>query len=78
MKVIIRKKTYDTDVDTKLGAKSFGEFGQADGYEEQLFVTADGGHFLYGIGGPSSPYAEPQINSLSKVKAEAWKKENMA
>jgi len=77
MIAIISKKTYDTDVDTKVGSKFVGEFGQPDGYEEHLFVTAGGNHFIYGVGGPSSPYAEPTIKKALKKEAEAWKKENM-
>ncbi|MCL1844794.1 MAG: hypothetical protein FWF77_02710 [Defluviitaleaceae bacterium] len=76
MKAVINKKTYDTDVDTKLGTKCVGAFGQADGYEEHLYVTSGGNHFFYGVGGPESPYAEPTINRALKKEAVAWKKEN--
>ncbi|MCL1861993.1 MAG: hypothetical protein FWF78_00315 [Defluviitaleaceae bacterium] len=76
MQAIIRKKTYDTDDATKLGTKCAGEFGSPEGYEEQLFVTKEGNHFFYGVGGSSSPYAEPAIKTATKKVADAWKKEN--
>lgn len=76
MKVILNKKTYDTDNSTLLGSKCVGEFGQPDGYEEQLFVTKDGYFFLYGVGGPDSSYAKPTIKRASKNTADAWKKDN--
>jgi hypothetical protein len=76
MVAVINKKTYDTDVDTKLGTKTVGAFGQPDGYEESLYVNAGGNHYLYGVGGPESPYAEPVIKKALKKEADAWKKEN--
>ena len=76
MKATIKKKTYDTDVATSIGHKYFGEFGQSDGYEEQLFVTEGGQHFLYGVGGADSPYSEPEIKPFTNKEADAWKKEN--
>ncbi|MCL1878065.1 MAG: hypothetical protein FWF80_04340 [Defluviitaleaceae bacterium] len=76
MKAIINRKAYDTEDATKLGTKCIGEFGQADGYEESLYVTAGGDHFFYGVGGLDSPYAEPAIKRALKKEAVAWKKEN--
>ena len=76
MKATIKKKTYDTDNAKSLGSLYFGEFGQTDGYEEQLFVAEDGQHFIYGIGGSDSPYSEPVIKLLSNKEAESWMKDN--
>lgn len=72
----ISKKVYDTDQASNLGCKYVGEYGQPDGYEERLFVNEDGQHFLYGIGGSESKYAEPTIELLSTEQADEWKKEN--
>ena len=77
MKATIRKKEYDTDEAKSLGIKYTGEFGQPDGYEEQLFVTEEGLHFIYGAGGPESPYAEPTIKPLTELQTEKWKKNNI-
>jgi len=76
MKAVIRKINYDTDSATFVGKKCFGEFGQADGFEEQLLIAESGHLFLYGVGGADSPYAEPKIKPISKDKAAEWKKEN--
>ncbi|MCL2199765.1 MAG: hypothetical protein FWB80_12675 [Defluviitaleaceae bacterium] len=75
MKAIINKKTYDTDDATKLGTKNVGEFGQANGYEEHLYMTKDESHFFYGVGGPKSPYPEAKIKRATKPMVEKWKKE---
>ncbi|MCL2356438.1 MAG: hypothetical protein FWC70_04645 [Defluviitaleaceae bacterium] len=76
MKTIISKKTYDTEDSAKIGSKCVGDFGQPDGYEEQLFETKDGFFFLYGVGGENSPYAKPAIKRASKKVADAWRAEN--
>ena len=76
MKATISKKTYDTDTATHLGGRYSGAFGQPDGFEEQLFVTKAGQHFIYGVGGSDSPYAEPEIKLVSEEQAELWRKEN--
>jgi hypothetical protein len=76
MKAIINKKTYNTDTSKQLGSKCVGEFGQPYGYEEQLFVTKSGLHFLYGTGGADSPYVEETITALTDDEAACWKKEN--
>ena len=77
MKTTIKKKTYDTDTATHLGGRYFGEFGQPDGYEEQLFAAETGQHFIYGVGGSDSPYAKPEIKLISEEQAEHWMKETV-
>ena len=47
-------------------------FGDAAGYEESLMKTPGGKYFLYGVGGPESPYAAETIVRLAAAKAEAW------
>ena len=78
MKLIIKRKTYNTDTATQLGFKYSGEFGEPNGYEERLYVTAKGQHFIYGTGGPESLYSEPAIKLLTDGEAKNWKKENNA
>ena len=77
MRKLINKKTYDTSTAKLLGVKNVGEFGQPDGYEEQLFVTKNKEHFIYGNGGPESKFTKPVITLITDKEAEAWKKENI-
>jgi len=76
MQALINKKTYDTEDAIKLGCRSVGVFGQSFGYEEQLFVTKSGQHFIYGVGGPDSLYVDPEITLITSGEAEIWKKDN--
>ena len=77
MKKIIKGKTCNTETAEQLGTKYVGMFGQADGYEEQLYITKTKQHFIYGNGGPESKYIQPTIELLTDTEAEAWKKENI-
>jgi hypothetical protein len=72
MKVIINEKEYGTYDAKCLGYRHIGDFGQHEGFEEQLFLAADGQHFIYGVGGPESPYIEPEINLLTPEEAKVW------
>ena len=76
MKKLINKKWYDTATATQLGVKYAGEFGDADGYEEQLFVTKSKQHFIYGNGGLESKYTQPTIELCTEKQAADWLKEN--
>ncbi len=73
MKKIICKVEYDTEASTLVEKHTFGNFGDADGYEESLYVTADGKYFLYVNGGAESVYPEENIKRMSAAKAEEWK-----
>ena len=75
MKKVICKVEYDTDTAEFIQKKTFGNFGEASGYEECLFKTPDGKFFIYGNGGEESPYAEETIKRMSAAKAEEWKAE---
>ena len=72
MKKIICKVEYDTAASELVAKKTFGNFGDADGYEESLYVTADGKYFLYTNGGEDSPYNKEDIKRMSKAKADEW------
>ena len=74
MKKIICKVEYDTEHAELVQKFTEGEFGSAEGYEESLYVTADGKFFLYVNGGAASPYKEENIVRMSKAKAEEWQK----
>jgi hypothetical protein len=71
----IDKKVYDTDKDEHLGFKYVGVFGHLNGYEEQLFVTKKGQHYIYGVGGPESIYVKPTIKLLTPEEADLWEHE---
>ena len=76
MKKIICKKEYDTDASSVVKKITAGEFGDPAGYEETLYVTADGFYFLYTNGGAESKYATEDITRKSKAAAEKWLSEN--
>ena len=72
MKKIICKVEYDTAASEVIMKRTFGQFGDPNGYEETLYKTADGKYFLYVNGGAQSPYAEENIKRMSAAKAEEW------
>jgi hypothetical protein len=76
MKKIVKGKQCDTETAQQLGVKYVGEFGQANGYEEQLFVNKRNQHFIYGNGGTESKYTRPTIELFTEEEAENWLKEN--
>ena len=49
-----------------------GNFGDANGYEETLYVTEKGNYFIYVNGGAESPYPTEDIKRLAKNKVDAW------
>jgi len=76
MKKTICKKVYDTETATVVKKITNGAFGDPAGYEETLYVTADGFYFLYTNGGAESKYATEDIQRKSKAAAEKWMSEN--
>jgi len=72
MKKIICKVEYDTETSELVCKRTFGQFGDPDGYEETLYKTEGGKFFLYTFGGAESKYAEEGIKRLSAAKAEEW------
>ena len=74
MQKIICKKLYDTDASEIVKKVTYGSFGDADGYEETLYVTADGAYFLYENGGDASIHPTENIKRMSKKSAEEWLK----
>lgn len=72
MKKMICKVEYDTETSVIVEKRTFGAFGDADGYEETLYKTENGKFFLYTNGGEASPYAKEDIKRLSAAKAEEW------
>ena len=75
MKKKINGKMCDTESAKHLGFRFIGEFGEDHGYEERLYVTKTKQYFIFGSGGPASPYPKPDIKLLTKEHAEEWEKE---
>ena len=73
MKKIICKVEYNTETAEVVASYTSGEFGDATGYEEVLYVTPDGKYFLYTNGGEESIYPKESITRMSAEKAKAWK-----
>jgi hypothetical protein len=69
---IICKKVYDTSESIIVKKVTYGNWGDADGYEETLYQTLDGAFFLYVNGGEESKHPEEKITRMSKSKAEEW------
>jgi hypothetical protein len=56
MKKVIDGKIYNTETATKV--EYYSNFSTGfDNYDETLYLTKKGVWFLYGSGGPASPYA---------------------
>ena len=72
MKKIICGTEYDTSASTVVKKVTNGYFGDPAGYEETLYVTADGFYFLYTNGGSESKYTTEGIKRLSKAAADEW------
>ena len=72
MKKIICKVEYDTEVSELIEKRTFGNFGDVDGYEESLYKTEGGKFFLYVNGGEESAHPEENIVRMSAAKAEEW------
>ena len=72
MKKIIKGRIYDTSTAKQLNFKYAGEYGDADGYEEKLYLTKSGQYFIFGTGGLDSPYPKPTIKPITKEEANEW------
>ena len=69
MKKIICNKEYDTEKSEIVKKFAYGNFGDADGYEETVYLTPDGSYFLYVNGGAESRYTKEDIKRMSKKTA---------
>lgn len=76
MQKIICGKVYDTTSSEIVKKNTFSYYGDPMGYEETLYVTADGYYFLYTNGGADSKYTTEQIKRVSNKAAEQWLKNN--
>lgn len=76
MKKVICGAEYDTAASTIVKKVVSGVWGDTCGYEETLYVTAEGKYFLYTNGGADSKYPTESIKRMSKKAADAWVLEN--
>ena len=74
MQKTICKKLYDTETATLIKAYSFGNLGDSNGYEEDLYQTPEGLYFLHVGGGADSIYPTEDILRLAKTKVKEWLK----
>lgn len=72
MQKIICKKLYDTETSEIVKKVTSGFYGDPCGYEETLYVTAEGNYFLYTNGGEQSIYPTENIKRMSKKVADEW------
>ena len=72
MRTIINKRSYNTEKDSLVGHRIFGEYGDSKGYEEFLYCTFSKQYYIFGQGGEESRYPSPTITLVRKTKAKAW------
>ena len=72
MKKIICGTEYDTATSAIVKKVVNGYYGDPCGYEETLYVTAEGKYFLYTNGGAESKYTTEKIARMSKKSAEEF------
>ncbi|MCL2089200.1 MAG: hypothetical protein FWH14_06930 [Oscillospiraceae bacterium] len=63
---------YDTENSRKVGTRAEGAFGDADGFEENLYQTKRRMYFLHGIGGSQSKYEQETIVPIKADQAKEW------
>ena len=76
MQKTICKKLYDTETATLIKAYAFGNLGDSNGYEEDLYQTPEGLYFLHVGGGEASIYPTEDILRLAKTKVKEWLKDH--
>ena len=76
MKKTVCRVEYDTDSAELIKKRTYGELGDADGYEESLYVNEKGNYFLYVNGGADSIYPSEDIKRLAKNKVDQWMAEH--
>ncbi len=63
---------YDTTSSTIDKKFTYGKPGDADGYEETLYITNDGKYFIYTNGGPMSKYTTENITAIEREDVKNW------
>lgn len=63
---------YDTAASTIEKKFTSGVPGDPRGYEETLYVTAEGKYFIYTYGGAESKYPTENITPITRENVKAW------
>ncbi len=75
MKKVICNVEYDTNNAEIVAKFTCGEIGDPKGYEETLYITANGKFFVYENGGEESIHSKENIKRLGANKVDEWKSE---
>lgn len=68
----INRIIYDTENSTVDKKFTFGKPGDADGYEETLYITKEGRYFIYTNGGYLSKYPKETITPIEREDVKNW------
>lgn len=63
---------YDTQTAKIDKQFTFGKPGDANGYEETLYITDKNDYFIYTNGGPQSKYTTENITPISREQVKEW------
>lgn len=63
---------YDTATSTVDKKFTYGNPGDADGYEETLYITDEGQYFIYTNGGRLSKYPSENIIPIAREEVKFW------
>lgn len=72
MKKQINGMVYDTETATVDKKFTYGNLGDPYGYEETLYITPDGRHFIYTNGGKYSKYTHEDIIPIEHCRVRDW------
>lgn len=72
MRKEILGRVYDTAASVIDKKFTFGKPGDPHGYEETLYITADGKYFIYTNGGKKSRYPHEDITPIEHDRVKDW------
>ena len=72
MTVTLNGCTYDTGRATMDKKFTYGVPGDPCGYEETLYITAEGKYFIYTNGGKLSRYPKENIEPIEREQVKNW------
>lgn len=72
MRKVICGAVYDTALSTVDKKFTYGAPGDPCGFEETLYITADGLYFIYTYGGKKSKYPAEDIVPIEHGQVKDW------
>ncbi len=63
---------YDTELSTRDKKFTCGAPGDECGYEETLYITAEGHYFIYTNGGCKSKFPREEIHPIEHSQVREW------